>query len=177
MRILGVDTGLAETGYGVVDAHDGACRVVEAGVISTAADEHLPDRLSRIFRALSDVIAELEVECVVVEDVYAKYRHPRTAIMMGHARGVIILAAADRGLQVHSYPASLVKKSLTGNGRASKEQVQGMVKRALGLRDDPGPSHVADALALAICHAAPARGEGRLPAAIERARRQKDGAP
>lgn len=176
MRILGVDTGLAETGYGVVDAEDGGCCVVEAGVICTAAEEQLTDRLTRIHRALSDVIAEFGVECVVVEDIYAKYRHPRTAIMMGHARGVIVLAAADRGLPVHSYPASLVKKSLTGNGRASKEQVRGMVARALRLRGEMGPAHVADALALAICHAAPTRGDGRLPAAITQARRRKGSA-
>ena len=176
MRILGVDTGLAETGYGVVEADESGCSIVEAGVISTASDEGLPDRLSRIYRALRAVMDEFEVECVVVEDIYAKYRHPGTAIMMGHARGVIILAAADCGVQVHSYPASLVKKSLTGSGRASKEQVRGMVQRALRLRGDTGPSHVADALALAICHASPGRGERRLPEAVVRATGRKGGA-
>ncbi len=174
MRILGIDTGLAETGYGVIDADDGRCAVVEAGVISTRADELLTDRLSRIHRALTDVIAEFSVECVVVEDIYAEYKHPRTAIMMGHARGVIILAAADGGVSVHSYPASLVKKAVTGTGRASKDQVRNMVHRALSI-SDTGPSHVSDALALAICHASPARGDGRLPAAIERAMNKKGG--
>ncbi|MCD6362128.1 MAG: crossover junction endodeoxyribonuclease RuvC [Armatimonadetes bacterium] len=176
MRIMGVDTGLAETGYGVVDAGEGGCRIVEAGVISTGADEPLEQRLRRIYRALSDVISEFEVQCAVIEDIYAKYRHPRTAIMMGHARGVIILAAADHGIEVHSYPASLVKKSLTGSGRASKEQVRGMVARALKLHGDMGPSHVTDALALALCHAEPARGGRRLPAAVEKALRNKGGA-
>ncbi len=177
MRILGVDTGLAETGYGVVDATEGGCHLVEAGVISTAAAQQLSERLQRIHRALSEVISEFGVQCVVVEDIYSKYRHPRTAIMMGHARGVIVLAAAERGLQVVSYPASLVKKSLTGNGRASKEQVRAMVARSLRLSGDLGPPHVTDALALAICHATPARGQARLPAAIARAQRRGGGAP
>lgn len=173
MRILGVDTGLAETGYGVVDADEGGCRLLEAGVVSTAAREPLAVRLRRLYRALCEIISEFEVQCVVVEDIYAKYRHPRTAIMMGHARGVILLAAGERGVGVHSYPASLVKKALTGNGRASKEQVRGMVARVLRLQGDTGPPHVSDALALAICHAAPARGEGRLSPALVRAGRAK----
>lgn len=157
MRILGIDTGLADTGYGIVDAGGGACRVVEAGVISTVADEDLSARLRRIHTAMAEIIDEFGVDRVVVEDLYAEYPHPRTAIMMGHARGVIVLAAAQRVVPVESYPASLVKKSLTGNGRASKEQVREMVVRTLGLSEPPSPDHVSDALALAICHAAPAR--------------------
>ncbi len=157
MRILGIDTGLAATGYGIIDAEDGACRIVEAGVISTGADDELALRLHRIHQALCEIIDEFEVERVVVEDLYAEYPHPRTAIMMGHARGVVILAAGQRSVKVESYPASLVKKSLTGNGRASKGQVQRMVVRMLELSEAPEPDHVSDALALAICHAAPAR--------------------
>ena len=176
MRILGIDTGLAETGYGVIDADDRDCRIVEAGVISTAAAEELPDRLGRIHRALGAVMDEFEVECAVVEDIYSKYKHPRTAIMMGHARGVIILAAAERNVPVHSYPASLVKKSLTGSGRASKEQVRGIVQRTLHLRGDTGPSHVSDALALAICHASPSRSNDQLRDVLAKATRRKGGA-
>jgi len=176
VRILGIDTGLAETGYGVIDADERDCQVVEAGVISTAAAEDLPDRLARIHRALGAVIDEFEVECAVVEDIYSKYKHPRTAIMMGYARGVIILAAAERNLPVHSYPASLVKKSLTGSGRASKEQVRGIVERTLGLRGDTGPSHVSDALALAICHASPSRSNDELRDVLANAARRKGGA-
>lgn len=178
MRILGIDTGLAETGYGIIDAEGGTCRIVEAGVISTAADQNLSLRLLQIYEALGRIIDEFGVERVVVEDLYAEYPHPRTAIMMGHARGVIVLAAAQRAVTVESYPASLVKKSLTGTGRASKEQVQRMVCRALSLTEVPTPDHVSDALALAICHATPARrgraGSGgqrgrQLPEAIARA--------
>ena len=160
MRILGIDTGLADTGYGIIDAADGAYRVVEAGVISTAADEELSLRLHRIHEAICALIDEFTVDRIVVEDLYVEYPHPRTAIMMGHARGVMILAAAQRAVTVESYPASLVKKSLTGNGRASKDQVRRMVMGALKMTDSPGPDHVSDALALAICHAAPTRTRG-----------------
>jgi len=177
MRILGVDTGLADTGYGIIDAEQDVCRIIEAGVISTTADEDLSARLHRIHEALLSVIDEFAVDRVVVEDLYAEYPHPRTAIMMGHARGVIILAAAQCAVKVESYPASLVKKSLTGNGRASKEQVRQMVVRALKLKEPPSPDHVSDALALAICHAGPGRrtpavrgrGGRKLPAAVAEA--------
>ncbi len=169
MRILGIDTGLADTGYGIIDAADGVCRVVEAGVISTASDEDLALRLHRIHEAVSALIDEFTIERIVVEDLYVEYPHPRTAIMMGHARGVVILAAAQRAVVVESYPASLVKKSLTGNGRASKDQVRRMVMRALKMTDSPGPDHVSDALALAICHAAPTRTRATLRARGSRA--------
>ena len=178
MRILGIDTGLADTGYGIIDADEGGLNVVEAGVISTGADDDLATRLMRIHEALGEIMDEFAPDRVVVEDLYAEYPHPRTAIMMGHARGVIILAAAERGVVVASYPASLVKKSLTGNGRASKEQVRRMVVRTLRLDEDCGPDHVSDALALAICHATPSRvrpirraprGGRALPEAVVRA--------
>ncbi|MEA3403022.1 MAG: crossover junction endodeoxyribonuclease RuvC [Armatimonadota bacterium] len=157
MRILGVDTGLADTGYGIIDAREGVCRIIEGGVITTAADEELPARLQRIHDATVAIIDEFDVDLVVVEDLYAEYPHPRTAIMMGHARGVVMLAAGERAVKVESYPASLVKKALTGNGRASKDQVRRMVMQTLKLAEAPGPDHVSDALALALCHAAPAR--------------------
>ena len=157
MRILGIDTGLADTGYGIIDAAESVCRVVEAGVISTSANDSLETRLCRIYEALCAIIDEFQVEHIVVEDLYAEYPHPRTAIMMGHARGVVILAAAQRAVKVESYAASMVKKSLTGNGRASKDQVLQMVVNALKLADPPSPDHVSDALALAICHATPNR--------------------
>mgnify|MGYP006300816785 CR=1 FL=1 len=177
MRILGIDTGLADTGYGIIDAEDRSYQVVEGGVISTASDEDLCFRLHKIHEALCAIIDEFEVERVVVEDLYAEYPHPRTAIMMGHARGVVILAAAQRAVMVESYPASLVKKSLTGNGRASKDQVRQMVVQTLKLVEPPSPDHVSDALALAICHAAPTRtrsgaapgGRRRMPPAVAEA--------
>jgi len=169
MRIIGIDTGLAETGYGVIDAESGVCRVVEGGVISTDAEAPLAVRLSRIHAAIDEILAKFEPAEAVVEDLYAKYRHPRTAIMMGHARGVIILAAAERGVRVESYPASLVKRALTGSGRASKEQVRRMVAHLLRMREDLSPADITDALALAICHANPARAGRELPPAVARA--------
>ncbi len=175
MRVLGIDTGLAATGYGVIEATGGVCRLVEGGVIETAASEALTARLSRIHAAIGQVIEDFSPEQVVVEDLYAKYRHPRTAIMMGHARGVILLAAAERGLAVESYQASLVKRALTGSGRASKQQVRRMVAQVLRLPEPPSPDHVGDALALAICHANPARAGKDLPPAVARAIAQAKG--
>jgi len=169
MRIMGVDTGLAETGYGIIDAEGGLRRIVDGGVIQTDADAPLALRLSRIHTAVGQLLAQFEAERAVVEDLYAKYSHPRTAIMMGHARGVILLAAAEHGIEVQSYPASLVKRALTGNGRASKEQVRRMVAQLLRLEEPPSPDHVADALALAICDANPARAGRELPPAVARA--------
>ena len=153
MRILGIDTGLADTGYGIIDAEDRSYQVVEAGVISTASDQDISLRLHRIHEALCEIIDEFEVDRVVVEDLYAEYPHPRTAIMMGHARGVVILAAAQRAVMVESYPASLVKKSLTGNGHASKLQVQRTIQAVFNLPELPEPPDVADALAIALCAA------------------------
>ncbi len=157
MRILGIDTGLADTGYGIIDAEDNLCRIVEAGVISTSADDDIATRLYKIHEALMGIIDEFAVDRIVVEDLYAEYPHPRTAIMMGHARGVIILSAAQCAIKVESYAASMVKKSLTGNGRASKDQVRQMVVSILKLTEPPTPDHVSDALGLAICHARPNR--------------------
>jgi crossover junction endodeoxyribonuclease RuvC len=167
MRILGIDTGLADTGYGIIDVEDGASRVVEGGVIGTSAGEELSLRLHRIHEALGEIIDEFAIDRIVVEDLYSEYPHPRTAIMMGHARGVVILAAAQRGVQVESYAASMVKKSLTGNGRASKEQVREMVTRVLKLSEPPSPDHVSDALALAVCHATPNRAHRTAPRSLD----------
>jgi crossover junction endodeoxyribonuclease RuvC len=89
---------------------------------------------------------------MVVEQLYAHYAHPRTAILMGHARGAILLAAAERGLQTASYSATRIKKTITGSGRATKDQIQRTIQRELGLREPPEPPDVADALAIALCH-------------------------
>ena len=99
-----------------------------------------------------EVLEQFRPEVVVVEQLYAHYDHPRTAILMAHARGVIFLAAAQRGLPVVSYNATRIKKTITGNGRASKEQVQRTIQRELGLAELPEPPDVADALAAALCH-------------------------
>jgi len=120
--------------------------------VRTEQRRPLEERLRRLHDLVRGVVAELAPDAIVVEDLYSHYRHPVTAILMGHARGVIFLAAAEAGVPVVSYGATRIKKSLTGEGRASKEQVQRMVQSALGLRTLPEPPDVADALAVALCH-------------------------
>jgi len=153
VRVLGIDPGLQVTGYGLVETRGTQARVVEAGVVRS--DERLPlaDRLRTIHAAVRDVVRELTPDAIVVEELYSHYRHPVTAILMGHARGVMFLAAAECGVPVVSYSATRIKKALTGHGRATKEQMQRMVQTTLHLRTLPQPPDVADALAVALCHA------------------------
>lgn len=160
MRILGVDPGLNCTGYGVIEHGGGPARVLDGGVIRTDPQAPLETRLATLAGGIRAVVAELDPQVMVVEEVHSKYAHPQTAILMGHARGVALLAAAERGLAVASYPASLVKRSLTGHGRASKEQVGEMVARRLRLAAPPTPDDVTDALALCLCHAERERESG-----------------
>jgi crossover junction endodeoxyribonuclease RuvC len=155
MRILGVDPGLQATGYGVVDYDRGQYSLVEGGLIETQEAASLPERLAALYRGIDAVLRQLRPEVAVVERLYAQYRHPRTALLISHARGVVLLALAHRGLEVVSYPASLVKRALVGHGRARKDQVAGMVAQLLGVAMAGISDHVADALALALCHATP----------------------
>jgi crossover junction endodeoxyribonuclease RuvC len=152
MRVLGIDPGLEITGYAVLDGKDGMPTVVEAGVVRSDTRRPIDERLLEIGEGLSSVIAQLKPEAVAVEELYSHYSHPRTAIIMGHARGVVLLKAAEAGLSIHSYAATRVKKSLTGNGRATKEQVQRMIASTLKLTEIPEPPDAADALAVALCH-------------------------
>ena len=154
-RILGIDPGLQVTGYGILEVGDRAPIVREAGVIRTAearAHTDMAQRVRALYDSIVEVIDQYRPGVVVVEQLYAHYDHPRTAILMAHARGVIFLAAAQRDLPVVSYNATRIKKTITGNGRASKEQVQHTVQRELGLAKLPEPPDVADALAAALCH-------------------------
>jgi crossover junction endodeoxyribonuclease RuvC len=152
MRILGVDPGLNITGYGVLEENDGTIVVIEAGVLRTKQDDAMEKRLLDIGHDIETVIDQLKPEVVAIEELYAHYSHPRTAIIMGHARGIILMRAAQAGLRVFPYAATKIKNALTGNGRASKEQVQRMICTALGLSSPPEPPDVADALAVALCH-------------------------
>ncbi|MCL5039353.1 MAG: crossover junction endodeoxyribonuclease RuvC [Firmicutes bacterium] len=127
-------------------------RILEAGIIKTKPEEALEVRLKTIYLGVLELLAEVQPEAVVVEDLYTDYRHPRTAILMGHARATILLAAAQKAIPVIQYSPSRIKKAVTGNGRASKEQVQRMVQSLLNLKELPTPDHVADALAAALCH-------------------------
>lgn len=153
MVILGIDPGLRVTGFGAVKVTGSSLEALDAGVIRTGEGRDLGRRLEELGRGLDQVIEESRPEVVVVESLYSHYRHPRTAILMGHARGVIIFTAAGRGLPVINYPATRIKKSLTGNGRASKLQVQRTIAGLLKMPAPPEPADVADALAVALCHA------------------------
>jgi crossover junction endodeoxyribonuclease RuvC len=151
-RILGVDPGLNVTGYGVVDGAGGKPRLYEAGVVRGRARAPLADRVAEIYRGIAEVIAALEPSAMAVEELYSHYQRPRTAILMGHARGVICLAGAQARIPVVHYSATQVKKTLTGSGRAGKAQVQRAIQHELGLPALPEPPDVADALAIALCH-------------------------
>ncbi len=152
MRILGIDPGLNTTGYGVLDIIDGRPRLVEAGIVRGTSRGSLPARTKEIYTGVADVIASLKPEVLALEKLYAHYDRPTTAILMGHARGVICLAASQADIAVEDYAATQVKKTLTGNGRAPKAQMQRAIQLELGLSTLPEPADVADALAIAFCH-------------------------
>jgi len=154
-RILGIDPGLNITGYAVIEPGERGPRVVEAGIVRAAAGRKkaaLAERLRELYDSIVEVIQQLQPNVMVVEQLYAHYQHPRTAILMAHARGAILLAGSQRDLPVHSYNATQIKKTITGSGRAPKTQMQRAVQRELGLSKLPEPPDVADALAVALCH-------------------------
>jgi crossover junction endodeoxyribonuclease RuvC len=150
-RIVGIDPGLVTTGYGVVVVRGPSVELVEGGTIRPA-DRRAPieQRLAAIFCDVSDLLREVQPIVVAIEDLYTRYERPRTAILMGHARGVIALAAGLANIPVEAFTASQVKRALTGEGRASKAQVQRAVAEVLGLKRIPEPADVADALAIAL---------------------------
>jgi len=152
MRILGIDPGLNITGYGVLESVDGRLRLCEAGVVRGKSRGSLGKRLLEIHAGVVEVIAGLKPEVMAIEELYSHYARPRTAILMGHARGVICLAAVEAGIPLHHYSATQIKRILTGSGRAPKPQVQRAIQRELALSAAPEPPDVADALAVALCH-------------------------
>ena len=151
MRILGVDPGLRLTGYGVVDYHAFRPKLVDGGVIRLDPKASLADRLVELETELDALVAEHKPDAVAVEQLYSHYAHPRTAILMGHARGVILLVSRRRGVRVEQFAANRIKQSLTGHGHASKEQMQRAVQSLWNLPEPPDPPDVADALAIALC--------------------------
>ncbi len=159
MRILGIDPGLRITGYGVISVSTSKkspvarIDILEAGVVRTKETEGIAERLRKIHTALSDVIEEFKPEAIVIEKLYAHYDHPATAILMGHARGVVCLLAGVHGIPLDSVPSTQVKKMVAGHGHAGKQQIQRMVQHLLGLKEAPEPPDVADALAVAIAYA------------------------
>lgn len=155
-RILGLDPGLQVTGYGVIEREDrGVLKVCEAGVIRSAEDRATTDMALRVrvlYDSLTEILDQWKPAVLVVEQLYAHYDHPRTAILMAHARGCFLLAAAQRGIETVSYAPTSVKKTITGHGRATKDQMQHAIMRELSLAKLPEPHDVSDALALALCH-------------------------
>jgi len=154
-RILGIDPGLRLTGFGVVALRDGQLEptLVEAGVIKLNSKWSMQQRLLQLHEEMSQLIADTKPTRMAVEKLYAHYNHPRTAILMAHARGVIMLCAKQAGLPVVDLPSTEVKKSVTGYGHASKQQMQEAVRTQLHLAQPPSPPDVADALAIALTHA------------------------
>lgn len=155
IRVLGLDPGLQTTGYGVLEVTPAGPRVAEAGVIRSAEGRDTTDmapRLKLLYDGLVEVLDQWQPKAIAVEQLFAHYDHPRTAILMAHARGCYFLAGAQRGIPVFSYAPTRVKKTVTGSGRAVKEQMQAAVARELGLAKPPEPHDVADALGIALCH-------------------------
>ncbi len=151
MRILGIDPGLRLTGYGCVELRPTAVEptLVEAGVLRLDADQSMEHRLVQLYDDLSALFEELQPQRVAVEKLYAHYKHPRTAIMMGHARGVILLVAQQHEANIEHLPSTAVKKAFTGHGHASKRQIQLAVQSQFKLAEPPSPPDVADAIAIA----------------------------
>ena len=149
VQILGIDPGLHITGYAVVNVSGRRPQLKEAGVLRIAARRSLPERIADLYRQVAELLGEFNVAHVGVEQLYAHYKHPRTAILMGHARGVILLAATQAGVPVVDLPSTLVKKTITGNGHAGKMQIQRAVAALCRLEKPPLSPDVADAIAIA----------------------------
>ena len=151
MRVLGIDPGLNVCGYACIEAQSGTDRLLEAGVFRTRANTPIELRLNQIASDIDSILQKFLPDIVAVEELYSHYEHPRTSILMGHARGVILQRCVEAEAKIESFSATRIKKSVTGNGRASKEQVQKSIKTILGLQEVPEPNDVADAIAVSLC--------------------------
>lgn len=152
MRVFGIDPGSVRTGYGCVESDGTRHRLVTCGALGLAARASLPERLHHIHAALLRLIRSSHPDCVVIENLFHA-RNVKSALVLGHARGVAVLAAVQAGLPVVEYTPAEIKLAVVGYGRAEKPQMQQMVKLLLGLDAVPAPHDAADALAVAICHA------------------------
>ena len=162
MIVLGVDPGSLRTGWGVIDTNGRRHRLIEKGLIAPSPRLPLAERLERIHNGVAALIARLRPDAIAVEDVFHA-ANTRTALVLGHVRGVVLLAGAEAGLPVHEFPPAVVKQHVTGFGRAEKRQVAFMVARLLELPGDGEPGDAADALAVALCHAHRIRGAEVVP--------------
>jgi crossover junction endodeoxyribonuclease RuvC len=152
VKVIGIDPGTASCGYGIVHESDGRLRAIVHGWWKTAADERLELRLKTIFDGVAGLIEEHRPDAVALEESFVG-ADARTALSVGQARGAVMVAAASAGVECAEYPPARVKQAVCGYGRAEKQQVQKMVQAILSLDDLPKPTHAADALAVAICHA------------------------
>lgn len=152
MRVLGVDPSLLRTGYGVIESRNGSLTLVEGGVLSPPRSLDIAQRLIALQRGLARVIEEHHPDVMVVEEVFSQTAFPKTALLMAHARGALVCAAAAANVAVVDYAATSVKRALVGRGGATKEQVWHMVLHTLRLRTKPKHNDITDALALAIAH-------------------------
>ncbi len=151
MRILGVDPGTLALGYGIIEKKGQAMRVLDYGCLKMTSRQAFPARLKAIYDEISRLVVTFKPDQFAVESLfYAK--NPKVAIKMGHARGVVIVAAANQNIPTSEYAPREIKQSVVGNGGASKEQVQRMLKQILGLPEVPEPLDASDALAVAVCH-------------------------
>lgn len=151
MIVLGIDPGMAIVGYGVVEEKNRVLKPIDYGVITTPSTMEVPQRLITIYDAVQELITRFQPDEVAIEELFFN-KNVKTAITVGHARGVAVLAAAKTGLNLYEYTPLQVKQSVVGYGRAEKSQVQQMVKALLSLEEIPRPDDAADALAVAICH-------------------------
>jgi crossover junction endodeoxyribonuclease RuvC len=154
--VLGIDPGTAITGYGLVHEQDDGLILVQCGVVTTPSSQPLPERLQTIYRSLSDVIRRWQPEQAAVEELFFS-RNVRTALSVGHARGVALLALVDAGLPIYEYKPLEIKQAVAGYGGADKQQIQEMVRMLLNLERVPQPDDAADAVAVAVCHIHSAR--------------------
>jgi crossover junction endodeoxyribonuclease RuvC len=150
--IVGIDPGLAHTGWGVVETRGSAARARAYGCIATSADESITDRLGAIFRGIREVVGRYQPTDMAIEEIFFG-QNTKSAIATAHARGAALAAASELGLAVGEYTPMQIKQAVVGTGSADKQQVTYMVRRILALDHDPKPDHAADALAAAICHA------------------------
>ncbi|MFC1645659.1 crossover junction endodeoxyribonuclease RuvC [Candidatus Omnitrophota bacterium] len=160
MLLLGIDPGLNITGYGVIETEKGNLKFIEAGFIKTSVKDKTEDRLVKIYQELTDIVKRFKLDAIVLEKLYAHYKHPLTACLLGHARGIICLVCAQNKINLFEYSATRTKKAILGKGNASKLQIQNMVLSTLGLKYRAKIKlDITDALSLAIAHSYIAKSE------------------
>lgn len=161
MRILGIDPGVAIVGYGVIEYNKNVFKVIDYGKITTPAHTPLPRRLKMVYDSATELVHTFKPDIVAIEELFFN-TNVKTAIAVGHARGVLVLSAENAGVPIAEYTPLQIKQAVVGYGRADKNQVQQMVKMFLNLNEIPKPDDTADALAVAICHAHSASLSGKL---------------